>query len=82
MENLRMSQKLETLMRKARIAREIVMCNRYSNGSYSGYAGSTAKETLASLESSLLALMKEAIRDEAVADTKDQIIAQFTVQIR
>jgi hypothetical protein len=38
--------------------------------------------TLEAIERELLSMMKEAIRAEAVADTKDQIIAQFTVQIR
>ena len=82
MENVRMSERLEKLMSKAKRGREEVMSGRYSNGSYSGSAGLYALATLESIERELLSMMKEPIRAEAVADTKDQIIAQFTVQIR
>ena len=82
MENVRMSERLEKLMNKAKRAREEVMCGRYSNGSYSSSAGWSAQSALDSIERELHAMMKDAIRAEAVADTKDQIIAQFTVQIR
>lgn len=82
MENVRMSERMEKLMSKAKRAKEEVMCGRYSNGSYSSSAGLYALGALESIERELLSMMKEAIRAEAAADTKDQIIAQFTVQIR
>ena len=81
MSKVKMSERLESLMLTAKRARETVMCGQYSNGSYSAAAGYNAKSALDMIERELHSLMKEAIRSEAVADTKDQIIAQFTVQI-
>jgi hypothetical protein len=81
MENTKMSEKLEKLMFRAKRAREEVMCGRYTNGSYSSFAGQSASLALAAIELELHNMMKDAIRIEAEANTKDQIIAQFTVQI-
>jgi hypothetical protein len=69
MEKVLLSTKLERLMTKTKRARENLAHGKYSNGVYSRGSGDWAQIEMENLEKELLAMMKDAIRVEAVADT-------------
>ena len=69
MEKVLLSTKLERLMNKTKRARERLAHGQYSNGVYSRGSGDCAQIEMESIEKELLAMMKDAIRVEAVADT-------------
>lgn len=69
MEKVLLSTKLERLMTKTKRARENLANGKYSNGVYSRGSGDWARIEMENIEKELLAMMKDAIRIEAVADT-------------
>ena len=79
---MKISTKLEKLMAKATSAQLELQRNRYKNGSYSGSAGLCAEIAFDLITRELRELMKEAIKAEAVAEAKEQILAQITVKIQ
>lgn len=76
-----MSTRLERLMIKAQEAEKDLISGRYSNGSYSGYAGSCAKSAFSAIETELRELLKLAIKAEAKAELQAELLAEIKIKI-
>ena len=76
-----MSTRLERLMIKAQEAEKDLISGRYSNGSYSGYAGGCAKSAFNAIETELRELLKLAIKAEAKAELQAELLAEIKIKI-
>ena len=76
-----LSTRLERLMIKAQEAEKDLISGRYSNGSYSGYAGGCAKSAFNAIETELRELLKVAIKAEAKAELQAELLAEIKIKI-
>lgn len=79
MKNL--STRLEKLMHEIQQTKRVLRDGRYTNGTYSSSSGSSTLTNLSILERETLELMKEALRAEAYAEAREQLLAKITIAI-
>ena len=67
------SVEIKRLISKCDYARETVIKNKYSNGSYSSYAGEVAKSEFKELKNALVNLYDELYREEIAREVLNNL---------